>query len=567
MLDDWERGRSLGLECVIDLPDALRRDVVKTAPSSAPTTEEYRRIASATRLPSPPPDASTRVHSPVDRLLRRFSTTNRFPETPRLQIPNWLDWRTGDYAHQGEAVRAWERAGERGTISMATGAGKTFTSLVCATRVQERLGDKPLLIVVSAPSVPLIEQWKREIKTFGVDAVTPTTANDKRSSLTDLLRSLGTGGVGIAVVTNNLLRDAAFQRTIVTHIQHLPQPIATMLIGDEAHTLGAKRFLANQPDFFERRLALSATPERQYDPDGTEKIFEFFGPEIYRFGLDRAIGFCLVPYDYYVHVAVLDSIELEEFNELTHKIGRAMAWRGDDEDDNSAVERLLIMRRRVIETARAKLPLLRKVVHHRGPRSLTQSLVYASAKNPAQFDNIVALFKEAKVRWAPVTQETTANPRLLRERLETFSIGGYQVLIAKKVLDEGVDIPSTREAFLIASSTVEREWVQRRGRILRRHPDKPHAVLHDFLSLPPVSVVRGADALDKDLRKIVQRELSRAYSFAAHARNAPGGGGVVAHLERIKSAYWPKPGGVRPSILRSANDYLLDPSTPKGALW
>ena len=90
-----------------------------------------------------------------------------------------------------------------------------------------------------------------------------------------------------------------------------------------------------QADLFERRLALSATPERQYDPDGTEEIFEFFGPPVYEFGLDRAIGFCLTPYNYYVHAATLDGDELDEFDALTGRIG-AVIGRGLHEDDDTA---------------------------------------------------------------------------------------------------------------------------------------------------------------------------------------------------------------------------------------
>ena len=128
---------------------------------------------------------------------------------------------------------------------------------------------------------------------------------------------------------------------------------------------------------------------------------------------------------------------------------------------------------------------------HRKARSLKHALVYASAKNPEQFDAIGNALSSHDVRWAPVTEHTTANTRLLNETLHAFAEGGYQVLLAKKVLDEGVDIPSIREAFLIASSTVEREWVQRRGRVLRRHPNKPWAVLHDFIALPPADAFRA----------------------------------------------------------------------------
>ena len=315
--------------------------------------------------------------------------------------------------------------------------------------------------------------------------------------------------------------------------------------------------------FFERRLALSATPERQYDPDGTEAIFEFFGPTIFEFGLDRAIGFCLVPYDYYVHATTLDSGELEEFAALTERI-RRISFTEDGDDDNEVLKLLLIKRRRIIETAGAKVPLLEAVLRRRAPRSLRHALVYASAKDPQQFDAIAETLGDLDVRWAPVTEKTTAKPGKLDQTLRVFAEGGYQALLAKRVLDEGVDIPTVREAFLVASSTVEREWIQRRGRILRTHPDKPWAILHDFLALPPVELVAGAEN-DSDLTRIVRSELSRAWSFAARARNCAGQNSAVSHLETITNAYWPHNKPL--SVLQRAGDHLLAPGTPQGAPW
>lgn len=557
MLNDWERGRSLGIDRVVDIPEAIKEGIVKTAPSLPPSADDYRRVALAG---SPAP-------SPAELLRARFSRAARRRQDSRLRIPAELEWREGLYAHQGEAVTAWEEAGERGTISMATGAGKTLTALVCAARAQDRLDGRPFLVVVSAPSVPLIGQWKEEIRAFGVEAVTPTTTSDSSAALTNLFRSFGVGGTGVVVVTNNLLCNPVFQNTLAMSIDTAPKHVSSMLIGDEAHTLGARGFISNKPQFFERRLALSATPERQYDPDGTEAVFEFFGPAVYEFGLDRAIGFCLTPYDYYVHASVLASAELDTFTDLTTRIRRLAARLSDDNVDNDILKGLLIRRRRIIETAEAKLPLLRAVLYHRGPRTLKHALVYASAKNPAQFEGITNVLRELDVRWAPVTQDTTAKTRLLNNTLQAFSDGGYQLLLAKKVLDEGVDLPSIREAFLVASSTVEREWIQRRGRILRLHPGKPFAILHDFLALPPTSLIRHSHTYDQDLRRIVQSELSRAFSFAAHARNAIGTTGALTQLKTIKDAYWPERRAAYSSSLEAPGDHLIAPSTPKGNPW
>ncbi len=555
ILNDWSRGHSDGIERVVELPEALEQSIIQTAPETAPTRIDYIRAVTKDGNPAG-------VINPTESLRVRFAAPH-IADRPRLTIPEELRWQEGPYGHQSEAVTAWEAGPdhERGTISMATGAGKTLTALICATRVQDRLAGEPLLVVVSAPSIPLIIQWSAEVKRFGLDAVAPSLEHSTDRALTRLFRGLLSGGTHVAIVTNNLLCSPTFQSTVTLKTEHTADSVRTMFIADEAHTLGAEGFLSNKPNFFERRLALSATPERQYDPDGTEEIFAFFGPPVYEFGLDRAIGFCLSPYNYYVHAATLDGDELDEFDALTSRIGASIGHGLGDDDDT--LTSLVIARRKIIETAQAKLSLLRAVLERRGPRSLKQTLIYASAKNPEQFDDIAAMLTVLDIRWAPVTQATTANRPLLSQTLDTFAEGGYQVLLAKKVLDEGVDIPSITEAFIVASSTVQREWIQRRGRVLRLHPEKPWAIVHDFLALPPAQML-GSDGTT-NLKKIIRTELDRAYSFASHARNAAGDEGVLANLQRIRTAYWPE--GERSPILQHAGDSVIAPSTPQGRPW
>lgn len=551
ILEDWARGNSPGIERIVELSEAFEQDIIYSAPESAPSRADYEGAMIEDMNPPWATDQS-------EKLRLRF-LTSRSSNQPRLTIPNDLKWRDDPYAHQGQAVDAWESGpdSEHGTISMATGAGKTITALICATRVQDRITDKPLLIVISAPSIPLVMQWSEEVKKFGLDAIVPSLESNTDVALTNSFRGLSIGGTKVVIVTNNLLCSPAFQTTIARKIRG----IATLFIADEAHTLGAEGFLAHRPEFFERRLALSATPERQYDYDGTEAIFAFFGHPVYEFDLGRAIGFCLSPYDYYVHAATLDGDELDEFNNLTRRIGAAIG-QGMDEDDDSLTS-LVMARRKIIETTRSKLSLLRTVLERRQPRSLTQTLIYASAKNPEQFEEIAAMLTDLNIRWAPVTQDTTARRSLLKQTLATFERGGYQVLLAKKVLDEGIDIPSIREAFIVASSTVQREWIQRRGRVLRKHPDKQWAILHDFLTLPPAQIFHYEETTS--MKKIIGTELYRAYSFAAHARNSTDDDGVLANLHRIRSAYWPE--GENSPILQRAGDTLISPATPQGSSW
>lgn len=542
MLKAWSQGKSPGIKEVVDLPDALARDIIRTAPERPPKPRDYESAARRQRA----------MQRPALHVVRR------------LLIPSHLKWTEGPYAHQGEAVRGWEEAdtSETGVIAMATGAGKTLTALICAARSQDRLEGAPFLIVVSAPSVPLIMQWREEVKKFGVTPIAPSLETNTDKALTRLFRGLQGGGTHVLIVTNNLLCTGRFQATVTRKLRSSVSTARTMLIADEAHTLGTEAFTMNKPVFFEKRLALSATPERQYDPDGTEEIFEFFGPTVYEFGLDRAIGFCLVPYNYYVHASTLNGDELDEFEKLTRRIGAAM--NSEASEDDTRLQALLIARRRIIETGQNKIDLLRDVLFRRGPRDLKQALIYASAKNPEQFDEIGRLLTTLGVKWTPVTQETTRKPEKLKRILDSFAKGANQVLLAKKVLDEGVDIPSIREAFIVASSTVEREWVQRRGRVLRKHPGKPWAIVHDFLALPPVSLVRRDGT--QGLKRIIKTELNRTYAFGKYARNVAGADGVHADLQRLTSAYWPE-AGVETGILSKENEHIVASATPRGKPW
>lgn len=555
ILKDWACGLSQGIERVVELPEAFEQDIICTAPDNAPSLADYVEAAVEDRNPSWAID-------PVATLRARFSPSSTYTH-PFLTIPEDIEWQSGPYSHQGEAVSAWESGPnpEHGTISMATGAGKTVTALICATRVQDRLADKALLIIISAPSIPLIIQWQGEVARFGITATVPSLESNTDIALTNLFRGLNAGGTHIVIVTNNLLCQPTFQATISHKINQHSESIETLFIGDEAHTLGADGFLSNKPDFLKRRLALSATPERQYDPDGTEEIFNFFGGSVYEFGLSQAIDFCLSPYEYYVHATTLDGDELDEFTELTRRIGAVAGQQAEDQPDE--LTGLLIARRRIIETAISKLSLLKNVLEKRGPRSLAQTLIYASAKNPEQFVSIAEMLTDLNIRWAPVTQETTTNRSRLTETFKTFEEGGYQVLLAKKVLDEGVDIPSIKEAFIVASSTVQREWIQRRGRVLRKHPHKQWAIIHDFLALPPTQILRSDGT--ESMKKIVRIELDRAYSFASHARNATGKEGVLANLHRIRSVFWPE--DLSSPILRHPGDSVIALATPQGEPW
>jgi superfamily II DNA or RNA helicase len=440
-----------------------------------------------------------------------------------LQIPPEVKWEEGPFAHQGKAVRAWEGKRRRGILAIATGGGKTIASLVAATRLQDEAA--PVLVIIAAPFRPLIEQWEQEVLRFGVLPLplAGMSQEERVARLHQAVHSLELrwSSVEVAVITHVLLNQDGFREFLAA----IPDGLATLLIADEVHNLGAPGFAQNPPETFQYRLGLSATPMRQYDEEGTEAILDYFGDVVFEFDLGAAIrAGCLTRYNYSLHPVELDDSEFEEWDELTQRL----AWMGygavEDATAGGLSEeaKLLLFRRRsILENAKAKLGTLRSLLLAQRPAGVRHTLIYTSAKHRSgqttQIVQVNRLLNELGIVAHELTYNETGSGDAA-EILQGFSDGLYRAITCMKVLDEGVDIPQTTTAYLMASSTVRREWVQRRGRILRKAPGKSIAHLHDFLVIPPD--VRSAAG-----RAILRGELERGREFASLAENsgAPGG--------------------------------------------
>jgi len=460
------------------------------------------------------------------------------PIDHRLKIPDTLVWREGRFAHQGAAVEALTENGG-GILSMATGSGKTLTALIAISEFQDRkIGH--LCVVVLAPTRPLIRQWAEDIRDFGIEPIVMSgIGKDRRQQeLETLSVSFASANprTEVLLLTNSLfLKRGSAERS---WLESLPDSVTCILVADEVHNLGAPSFVNNPPECFDRRIGLSATPIRQYDPDGTDNLFDFFGgPPIFNFSLGDAINTgCLVSYKYYLHEVEFESDEMEYYEDLTTQLVRA-GFQIDDEGItvglSDRVARLLRDRRALVEQAGAKLGVLENLLKCIGTELVTKTLIYASAKPvaPGKVRQITAaneILQRLSIISHQYTAEETGTSQSLKI-LDRFGTGDYQVLTAMKVLDEGIDIPQTDTAFLLASSTVEREWVQRRGRILRNAPGKSFAHLHDFIVVPP-------DLNSPAASSLLKSELRRASAFADLAENEfdpDGPNRVIRELEEM----------------------------------
>jgi superfamily II DNA or RNA helicase len=430
-----------------------------------------------------------------------LSQNLQFSEAPLFQARDY----------QLRAIEAWFKAGCRGILAMATGSGKTKTALAAAKRTQVEWG-KPFLGVVVAPYKHLAEQWAAECAPFAFRTILCYSENGswEREALqlrtSFLTRSLS---AAVLVTTYATFISDRFQQTLA----RLPQ--GKLLIADEVHHLGAEA--SRIPlDGFEKRLGLSATPERIYDPEGTNWLLENVGPIVFRFGLDQAIGRCLTPYRYYVHSVYLDDGEQQAFQEVMHQIALACATADalseENPEANCKLGALLRKRQEILGGAKGKLPTLKSILQSQtGSKSYeSHSLFYASS---SLFNELIRLLSvELYLKIAKFTFEESMEMR--RQILSDFSSQRIAGIVAKKCLDEGMDIPATRNAFILCSSSNPMEFIQRRGRVLRQFPGKDEAIIHDFFVLPNPSY--KPNVYDQ---RLVERELKRVIEFASFAKN------------------------------------------------
>jgi superfamily II DNA or RNA helicase len=506
-----------GYVIAIDLPEVVKNKLLREyTPDRPPTQADFENAWA----------------EDVNKLNELFGSSipGAQVESSSLSIPDYLNLFEGAFAHQGRALTKWEQAGRRGILAMATGSGKTITALAAATRLQEDVDS--LLVIVSAPYKPLVAQWLQEVQKFGVAPLPATGSAEKKANSLDLaVRGLsgGVSQVEVMVVTEDFLTSPKFRAVL----DAIPDSVRTLLIADEVHNLGKLSFINDLPERFDFRLGLSATPERQYDPDGTRVLFDFFGDPVFEFTLKEAINVCLVPYNYYMYQVPLTDEEYEDWLALTEILRKIGVLSDLDTSDSPKMEKnaemLLFKRRRIIESAQAKIPMLRQILGQRDKDEIKHALVYATDKNREQLIEVNRMLQhDLGLVIHEVTARQTSQGKIAPDILRRFAEGEYNALTCMRVLDEGVDVPQVSEAFLLASNTVKRQWIQRRGRVLRKCDaiGKKIAHLHDFIVIPP-------NPSDSAARSLLNSEIQRAHEFAELAENGGEPGGSFEQLNEL----------------------------------
>lgn len=416
--------------------------------------------------------------------------------------------------HQAAGLAAWRANGRRGIFAFATGAGKTFTALDAIRESLTRFDEVPVIVV---PDKTLFAQWYDELvaatEPLGAKVLRAGADHDEWRGVLRDWTALGDGR-RLVLSTVQTARTEAFRAGLAPG-GHL------FLVADEVHRLGSPANQALLDDaLFGPRLGLSATPERAGDDVGTAAILGFFGGVLEpRYTLADAVrDGVLTRYFYRPHTVPLNDDEVTEWRRLARKIAQLRAQLGDGADGDTRLERLLFDRARIVKQAASKIGLAVDVVtktYERGQRWI----IYCD--DQGQLGEVVAALGAAGHTAMPF------HSAMEGDRAETLRWldrhGG--IVVAIKCLDEGVDIPSVTHALILASSKNPREFVQRRGRVLRRAPGKALAFVHDAIVVPPR---RADDEEDAGPDPITAGELARAIEFANSADNPAAAADLIA---------------------------------------
>ena len=468
------------------------------------------------------------VSEPIEEILPCFP----FPSGPR------------DY--QQLAFDNWKNNGQKGLFAMATGTGKTITSLNCLLEIYKRKGYYKAIILV--PTITLVNQWEQECRKFRFSNIIKVYSKNlvwrdevERVHFNEKYKSDKDPEVSYIIISTY----ASYSREKVFNVLNGFDKRRVLMIADECHNMGSGSLVKRLKEIpYLRRIGLSATPERQFDENGNNKLRKFFGSEehyTYEYSMKEAIDKgVLCRYMYYPHIVKLTSDEMDAYLELSEKISRYFNYNtcSFDEQDEM-LKRLLLARKRIIHKAVNKLAMFKEIIQKRFEEkgNLKYSLIYVPEGNRPDyldsaddFDHTEEIADDNDAEHL-INQYTLAVTEIDRsvtvrkfvsgqqdreEILSDFAAGKLHVLTSMKCLDEGVDVPRSELVIFCSSTGNPRQFIQRRGRVLRTHKDKKMAELHDLVVVPEVSPNSNSYRMEQSL---LRGELARVNNFALLSEN------------------------------------------------
>ena len=457
-----------------------------------------------------------------EKAITRIEEINKEPRFP---------YSDGAREYQIEAYKRWVKNGYKGIFAMATGTGKTITSLNCLLSLYKETGTYKAIITV--PTIALLDQWKKECIKFNFSNI--ITVSSKENWNNDLAffntATKLTNISFIVIVTYASLSRLKFQ----SHFKQLTSE--TLLIADEVHNMGSPRISRMLPNIhLVKRIGLSATPSRKYDDEGNTSIQSFFNdkfPYIFSYTMKQALDVgWLCKYKYLPHIVYLTEEELVEYIKISKQLLKYLDSKTGRYKESKEVEDLLLKRKRIIHKAVNKKTVFKKIMRaefvHRG--NLKYTLVYVPEGLEADYSKVDQYEENDEEtnlinEYTKITKDTdesimvkqyTASTKNRNEVINDFENGRDHVLTSMKCLDEVVDVPLSELAIFFASTGNPRQFIQRRGRVLRNHIDKIHAVIHDLVVVPQINPESNTYDMERNL---IKNELERVTDFSELSLN------------------------------------------------
>lgn len=427
--------------------------------------------------------------------------------------------------YQENAVQEWQINGYKGIFDMCTGAGKTFTALYGMVQLAKKVDEKIAVIIV-CPYIHLVSQWEEDVENWcSVPIIIAhsksSNSNWKQDMVKAYKRFKKEGSPFVAITTNDSFAGDEIQQYMVRFTENQN----VLLIVDEAHNFGSSQMIEVMPWNVSYRIALSATIKRYMDKTGTDKINEYFGKKCIEYTLERAIEEGnLVHYNYFPIPVALSDYELSEYRNLSKKLKQYIIIKNGKMKISESGKHIIYQRTRLLAGAENKVELLMDLM--RDYKEDNNILIYCGATSVEDDDTgefvrqIDLVTKKLQIDYQMSVKRFTAEENLKeRQNIKTyFAQGMYQAVTAIKCLDEGVNIPGIKTAFIMSSSRNPKEFVQRRGRLLRKSDNKKKAVIFDFITLPrEVDNIVPGD-IDED-RTIIVGEIARMVEFGKLSDN------------------------------------------------
>ena len=385
------------------------------------------------------------------------------------------------------------------------GTGKTWTAIYAA---KELVGRNKCLIVICAPYKHLIKQWAEDVeKVFPKGKIILISSENPgwdKQITNAIIQSKYNDDQIILISTITSFRMERFDKAIKKYSGD------RLLVVDEAH-----RFTNRENEMhnaYKYMLGLSATPYSGKSSENGKELMEFFGGQVFSLTIEDALkrGF-LVPYYYYPIYIHATEDEEEKFNKYSRIISGC--FRNGVCIDPDRLVKSLRNRLRVISMAEEKQTNIKKIIGNVAESD--HFVVYCG--DGKLFDNetgeelrhiqsIKRFLSEFDYKSSQFTARENMQERM--QLVDSFNKGEISALAAIRCLDEGINIPSIKSALILSSNDDYREFVQRRGRILRKYKDKKYAKIYDVVVLP-----------SSDMRKWAEIELRRFREYARLAIN------------------------------------------------